>query len=67
MLDPNKHGIYNKQEINMKDKILMNLRTMIYFLLLVYCGFYMLTTTTPVWFALVTMLAFNLSDELDKW
>jgi hypothetical protein len=51
----------------MKDKILTNLRTLIYFSLLVYCGFYMLTTTAPVWFALVTMLAFNLSDELDKW
>ena len=51
----------------MKDKILNNLRTLIYFSLLVYCGFYMLTTTSPVWFALVTMLAFNLSDELDKW
>ena len=67
MLDPNKHGIYNKQEINMKNKILMNLRLMVYVSLLVYTGLYMLTTTEPVWFALVTMLAFNLSDELDKW
>ena len=66
MLDPNKHGIYNKQEINMKNKILANLRTLIYFSLLVYCGFYMLTTTSPVWFALVTMLALNFSDELDN-
>ena len=66
MLDPNKHGIYNKQEITMKDKILTNLRTLIYFSLLIYCGFYMLTTTSPVWFALVTMLALNFSDELDN-
>ena len=65
MLDPNKHGIYNK-ETNMKDKILMNLRLMIYFSLLIYCGFYMLTTTSPVWFPLVTMLALNFSDELDN-
>ena len=65
MLDPNKHGIYNK-ETNMKDKILMNLRLMIYFSLLIYCGFYMLTTTSPVWFVLVTMLALNFSDELDN-
>ena len=67
MLDPNKHGVFNKQENNMKDKILTNLRTLIYFSLLVYSGFYMLTTTSPVWFVLVTMLAFKLSDELDKW
>ena len=66
MLDPNKHGIYNKQETKMKDTILQNLRLMVFFLLLIYCGFYMLTTTSPVWFALVTMLAFNFSDELDK-
>ena len=51
----------------MKDKILQNLRLMVFFLLLIYCGFYMLTTTSPVWFVLVTMLAFKLSDELDKW
>jgi len=51
----------------MKDKLLTNLRLMIYFSLLVYSGLYMLTTTEPVWFALVTMLAFNFSDELDKW
>ena len=50
----------------MKDKILQNLRLMVYFLLLVYCGFYMLTTTSPVWFVLITMIAFNFSDELDK-
>jgi len=50
----------------MKDIILNNLRLAVYFLLLVYCGFYMLTTTDTVWFALVTMLAFNFSDELDK-
>ena len=66
MLDPNKHGTYNKQEINMKDKILTDLRTLIYFSLLVYCGFFMLTTTSPVWFVLVTMLALNFSDELDN-
>ena len=66
MLDPNKHGIYNKQETKMKDKILQNLRLMVFFLLLIYCGFYMLTTTSPVWFALITMVAFNFSDELDK-
>ncbi len=50
----------------MKETILNNLRLVIYFLLLVYSGFYMLTTTSPVWFVLVTMLAFKLSDELDK-
>ena len=72
MLDPNKHGIYNKQETKMikwniiPDK-LKSLRFLIFFLLLVYSGFYMLTTTSPVWFVLVTMLAFKLSDELDKW
>ena len=49
----------------MKDIILSNLRLVIYFLLLVYSGFYMLTTTDPVWFVLVTMLAFNFSDKLD--
>ena len=46
--------------------LLSNLRLVIYFLLLVYSGFYMLTTTSPVWFVLVTMLSFKLSDELDK-
>ena len=46
---------------------LKSLRFLIFFLLLVYSGFYMLTTTSPVWFVLVTMLAFKLSDELDKW
>jgi hypothetical protein len=51
----------------MKNKILMNLRLMVYVSLLVYSGFYMLTTTSNVWFVLITMLAFNLSDELDKW
>ena len=72
MLDPNKHGIYNKQETKMikwsiiPDK-LKSLRFLIFFLLLVYSGFYILTTTSPVWFVLVTMLAFKLSDELDKW
>ena len=66
MLNPKKHVIYNKQEINMKDRILTNLRTLIYFSLLVYCGFVMLTTTSPVWFVLVTMLALNFSDELDN-
>ena len=66
MLDPNKHGIYNKQETKMKDTILQNLRLMVFFLLLIYCGFYMLTTTSPVWFVLITMVAFNFSDELDK-
>ncbi len=50
----------------MKDTILQNLRLMVFFLLLIYCGFYMLTTTSPVWFALITMVAFNFSDELDK-
>ena len=50
----------------MKDKILTNLRTLIYFSQLIYCGLYMLTTTSPVWFALVTMLALNFSDELDN-
>ena len=66
MLDPNKHGIYNKQETKMKDTILQNLRLMVFFLLLIYCGFYMLTTTSPVWFPLLTMLALNFSDELDN-
>ena len=46
---------------------LKKLRFLIFFLLLVYSGFYMLTTTSPVWFVLVTMLAFKLSDDLDKW
>ena len=45
---------------------LKSLRFLIFFLLLVYSGFYMLTTTSPVWFALITMVAFNFSDELDK-
>ena len=67
MLDPNKHGIYNKQETNMKNKILTNLRTLIYFSLLVYSLLMMLLTTDNQWFVLVTMLALNFSDELDKW
>ena len=67
MLDPNKHGIYNKQEIDMKNKILTNLRTLIYFSLLVYSLLMMLLTTDNQWFVLVTMLALNFSDELDKW
>ena len=46
--------------------LLSNLRLIIYFLLLVYSGLFMLTTTSPVWFVLVTMLSFKLSDELDK-
>ena len=50
----------------MKDKILRNLKTAIYLLLLIYSGFYMLVTTDPVWFVLVTMLAFKFSDELDN-
>ena len=41
------------------------LKFLIFALLLVYSGFYMLTTTDPVWFVLVTMLSFKLSDELD--
>ena len=45
---------------------LKSLRFLIFFLLLVYSGFYMLTTTDTVWFVLITMLAFKLSDELDK-
>ena len=44
---------------------LKKLRFLISALLLVYSGFYMLTTTDPVWFVLVTMLSFKLSDELD--
>ena len=44
---------------------LKKLRFLIFALLLVYSGFYMLTTTSPVWFVLVTMLSFKLSDELD--
>ena len=50
----------------MKDTILQNLRLMVFFLLLIYCGFYMLTTTSPEWFALITIVAFNFGDELDK-
>ena len=50
---------------NMIPNKLKMLRFIIYFLLLVYSGFYMLTTTDPVWFVLVTMLAFNFSDKLD--
>ena len=44
---------------------LKKLKFLIFALLLVYSGFYMLTTTSPVWFVLVTMLSFKLSDELD--
>ena len=66
MQDPNKHGIYNKQEIDMKNKILTNLRTLIYFSLLVYSLLMMLLTTDNQWFVLVTMLALNFSDELDN-
>ena len=50
---------------NMIPNKLKMLRFIIYFLLLVYSGFYMLTTTDPVWFVLVTMLAFKFSDKLD--
>jgi hypothetical protein len=50
----------------MKEKILSNLRMLVYLLLLIYSGFYMLATTEPVWFVLVTMLAFKFSDELDN-
>ena len=50
----------------MKDKILRNLKTAIYLLLLIYSGFFLLTTTDNVWFVLVTMLAFKFSDELDN-
>ena len=50
----------------MKEKILSNLRMLIYLLLLIYSGFFLLTTTDNVWFVLVTMLSFKLSDELDK-
>jgi len=45
---------------------LKKLRFLIFALLLVYSGFYMLVTTDPVWFVIVTMLAFKLSDELDE-
>ena len=45
---------------------LKKLKFLIFVLLLVYSGFYMLTTTSPVWFVIVTMLAFKLSDELDE-
>ena len=51
---------------NMIPNKLRKLKFLIFALLLVYSGFYMLTTTSPVWFVLVTMLAFKLSDELDK-
>ena len=50
----------------MKEKILSNLRMLIYLLLLIYSGFFLLTTTDNVWFVLVTMLAFKFSDELDN-
>ena len=50
---------------NMIPDKLRKLRFLIFALLLVYSGFYMLTTTSPVWFVLVTMLSFKLSDELD--
>ena len=50
---------------NIIDDGLKKLRFLIFVLLLVYSGFYMLTTTSPVWFVLVTMLSFKLSDELD--
>ena len=45
---------------------LKKLRFLVFALLLVYSGFYMLTTTSPVWFVLVTMLSFKLSDNLDN-
>ena len=51
---------------NIISNKLGKLKFLIFALLLVYSGFYMLTTTDPVWFVLVTMLAFKLSDELDK-
>ena len=51
---------------NMIPNKLRKLKFLIFALLLVYSGFYMLTTTSPVWFVLVTMLAFKLSDELDN-
>ncbi len=47
------------------DSLLKSLRLIVFILLLVYSGFYMFTTTDPVWFVLVTMLSFKLSDELD--
>ena len=47
------------------DSLLKSLRLIVFILLLIYSGFYMLTTTDPVWFVLVTMLSFKLSDELD--
>ena len=50
----------------MKEKILSNLRMLVYLLLLIYSGFFLLTTTDNVWFVLVTMLAFKFSDELDN-
>ncbi len=63
--------VYKIGDKIMKDKWniipdkLRKLRFLIFALLLVYSGFYMLTTTDPVWFVLVTMLSFKLSDELD--
>jgi len=45
---------------------LKKLRFLIFALLLVYSGFYMIATTDDVWFVIVTMLAFKLSDELDE-
>ena len=51
---------------NIISNKLGKLKFLIFALLLVYSGFYMLTTTNPVWFVLVTMLAFKFSDELDN-
>ena len=51
---------------NIISNKLGKLKFLIFALLLVYSGFYMLTTTDPVWFVLVTMLAFKFSDELDN-
>ena len=50
---------------NIISNKLGKLKFLIFALLLVYSGFYMFTTTHPVWFVLVTMLSFKLSDELD--
>jgi len=54
-----------KDKWNIIPDKLKKLKFLIFALLLVYSGFYMLTTTSPVWFVLVTMLSFKLSDELD--
>ena len=51
---------------NIISNKLGKLKFLIFSLLLVYSGFYMLTTTSPVLFVLVTMLSFKLSDPINS-